>query len=109
MHFQNTSRFETKIRAEDVSLTCLDFWIFSYRKHIDPEIFMDLFLGVNRFCRDLESMLGFRPGIFWRVCWCCISPVFLLVGTSFLYCVLDFPGVIVSIIVEQWSRFLLDM
>ncbi len=38
--------------------------------------------GVNRFCGDLEAMLGFRPGIFWRLCWCCISPVFLFVSTN---------------------------
>lgn len=28
-------------------------------------------------------MLGFRPGIFWRVCWTYISPLFLLVSWHF--------------------------
>ncbi|XP_034256054.1 sodium-dependent serotonin transporter isoform X2 [Thrips palmi] len=37
------------------------------------------FYGVDRFSRDIEKMLGFRPGIFWRCCWTFISPVFLLV------------------------------
>lgn len=37
------------------------------------------FYGVDNFSTDVESMLGERPGIFWRVCWMYISPVFLLV------------------------------
>lgn len=37
------------------------------------------FYGVDRFSSDVQSMLGKRPGIFWRVCWLYISPVFLLV------------------------------
>ncbi|KAK6625289.1 hypothetical protein RUM43_005583 [Polyplax serrata] len=36
------------------------------------------FYGVSRFSDDIEKMLGFRPGIFWRVCWTYISPLFLL-------------------------------
>lgn len=42
-------------------------------------IAVNWFYGVNRFSDDLEKMLGFRPGIFWRVCWSIISPIFLLV------------------------------
>lgn len=37
------------------------------------------FYGVDNFSDDVESMLGQRPGIYWRVCWMYISPVFLLV------------------------------
>lgn len=37
------------------------------------------FYGVENFSTDVESMIGHRPGIFWRVCWMYISPVFLLV------------------------------
>ncbi|PNF22061.1 Sodium-dependent serotonin transporter [Cryptotermes secundus] len=37
------------------------------------------FYGVDRFSHDVEKMIGHRPGIFWRVCWNYISPVFLLV------------------------------
>ncbi|EEB11231.1 tryptophan transporter, putative [Pediculus humanus corporis] len=36
------------------------------------------FYGVNRFSDDIEKMLGFRPGLFWRICWTYISPLFLL-------------------------------
>ena len=38
------------------------------------------FYGVDRFSLDIEEMIGHRPGIFWRVCWNYISPVFLLVS-----------------------------
>ncbi|XP_013792918.2 sodium-dependent nutrient amino acid transporter 1-like [Limulus polyphemus] len=34
--------------------------------------------GVNRFCDDLEFMLGTRPGLFWRACWLVISPLVLV-------------------------------
>lgn len=37
------------------------------------------FYGVDNFSTDVESMLGQRPGLFWRICWMYISPVFLLV------------------------------
>lgn len=37
------------------------------------------FYGVDRFSDDVQSMLGERPGLFWRICWFYISPVFLLV------------------------------
>lgn len=41
------------------------------------------FYGVDRFSHDVEKMIGHRPGIFWRVCWNYISPVFLLVSHSY--------------------------
>lgn len=30
--------------------------------------------GVERFCKDIEFMLGFRPNIYWRTCWRFITP-----------------------------------
>lgn len=45
------------------------------------------FYGVDRFSADVEQMLGAKPGIFWRICWTYISPVFLLVrGRRINYC-----------------------
>lgn len=35
--------------------------------------------GTNRFCNDVQFMLGFYPGCFWRICWVAICPCFLLV------------------------------
>ncbi|EFA12713.1 sodium-dependent serotonin transporter [Tribolium castaneum] len=34
--------------------------------------------GTDNFARDIEKMIGHKPGIFWRMCWKYISPVFLL-------------------------------
>lgn len=35
--------------------------------------------GTENFARDIEKMIGHRPGLFWRMCWNYISPVFILV------------------------------
>ncbi|XP_042899384.1 sodium-dependent serotonin transporter [Parasteatoda tepidariorum] len=34
--------------------------------------------GAERFSDQVKEMLGFKPGIFWRVCWKYISPIFIL-------------------------------
>lgn len=34
--------------------------------------------GVDRFCNDIKQMVGFSPGIYWRVCWKFVAPLFLL-------------------------------
>lgn len=34
--------------------------------------------GIEKFCDDIESMIGFRPNLFWRTCWKYVSPVFLV-------------------------------
>nr|CAD7597644.1 unnamed protein product [Timema genevievae] len=36
------------------------------------------FYGLERFSQDVESMLGSKPGIYWRVCWKFISPSFII-------------------------------
>ena len=36
--------------------------------------------GTERFSNDVQSMLGFRPGPFWRWSWAFISPIFILVS-----------------------------
>ncbi|XP_064649571.1 sodium-dependent serotonin transporter-like isoform X2 [Lineus longissimus] len=54
-------------------------------------IAVNWFYGVNRFSDDIEQMLGFRPGIFWRVCWAGISPIFLL--TLFVLTVINYGGI----------------
>ncbi|MGH0133598.1 UNVERIFIED_CONTAM: hypothetical protein FKN15_053081 [Acipenser sinensis] len=44
------------------------------------------FYGVDRFSEDIERMMGFKPGLYWRLCWKFVSPAFLLVrrGTMLL-------------------------
>jgi solute carrier family 6 dopamine transporter-like protein 3 len=34
--------------------------------------------GTQRFCDDIKDMIGFAPGIYWRVCWKFVAPIFLL-------------------------------
>jgi len=35
--------------------------------------------GANNFCKDLQAMLGFYPGIYFKVCWVIISPLLLII------------------------------
>lgn len=42
-------------------------------------IAVNWFYGTRRFSRDIERMLGYQPGIFWKVCWSVICPVFLFI------------------------------
>lgn len=39
-----------------------------------------MFAGVDRFSNDIQQMMGFKPGLYWRLCWKFVSPAFLLVG-----------------------------
>ncbi|KAK2499098.1 hypothetical protein MC885_017568 [Smutsia gigantea] len=34
--------------------------------------------GVDRFSNDIQQMMGFKPGLYWRLCWKFVSPAFLL-------------------------------
>nr|CAH8849383.1 unnamed protein product [Trichobilharzia regenti] len=34
--------------------------------------------GVDRFRQNIKQMLGFEPGLFWKICWKFIAPVFIL-------------------------------
>lgn len=34
--------------------------------------------GTQRFCDDIKDMIGFAPGIYWRVCWRFAAPIFLM-------------------------------
>ncbi|KAH3884493.1 sodium-dependent serotonin transporter-like [Dreissena polymorpha] len=33
--------------------------------------------GVQHFSNDIEKMLGFQPGVYWKICWSIICPIFL--------------------------------
>ncbi|XP_065073599.1 sodium-dependent nutrient amino acid transporter 1 isoform X2 [Ochlerotatus camptorhynchus] len=35
--------------------------------------------GVDRFCKDVEFMLGIRPNLYWRLCWKWITPLLMSV------------------------------
>ncbi|XP_015118294.1 sodium-dependent dopamine transporter [Diachasma alloeum] len=34
--------------------------------------------GTDRFCADIKDMIGFSPGIYWRVCWKFVAPLFIM-------------------------------
>lgn len=34
--------------------------------------------GIDRFSDDICDMIGTRPGIYWRVCWMFVAPIFIL-------------------------------
>lgn len=38
--------------------------------------------GVDRFSEDIQQMMGFKPGLYWRLCWKFVSPAFLLVSVD---------------------------
>ncbi|XP_039767249.1 sodium- and chloride-dependent glycine transporter 2 [Ornithorhynchus anatinus] len=38
--------------------------------------------GLQRFCEDIEMMIGFQPNIFWKVCWAFVTPTIL----TFILC-----------------------
>ncbi|CAH2086154.1 unnamed protein product [Euphydryas editha] len=39
--------------------------------------------GTERFCEDIRDMIGFRPGLYWRICWRFAAPAFLLFITAY--------------------------
>ncbi|XP_043938483.1 sodium- and chloride-dependent glycine transporter 2 [Protopterus annectens] len=43
---------------------------------------MSYIYGLQRFCEDIEMMIGFQPSKFWRVCWAFITPTIL----TFILC-----------------------
>uniref|UniRef100_A0A8B9H8F8 Transporter n=1 Tax=Astyanax mexicanus TaxID=7994 RepID=A0A8B9H8F8_ASTMX len=34
-------------------------------------------VGLQRFCEDIEMMIGFQPNKFWRICWAFVTPTIL--------------------------------
>lgn len=38
--------------------------------------------GVEKFCADIKDMIGFTPGLYWRVCWKFVAPIFIIVRTN---------------------------
>lgn len=43
--------------------------------------------GVDRFCKDIEFMLGRKTGIYWRVCWGIITPSMMI--SIFIYFIMS--------------------
>ncbi|OWF45691.1 Sodium- and chloride-dependent glycine transporter 2 [Mizuhopecten yessoensis] len=47
--------------------------------------------GVDRFYKDLELMIGYQPSVWWKICWCFISPT--MITFIWLFSVLNFSAV----------------
>jgi len=39
--------------------------------------------GIERFYQDIQLMIGYRPCIWWKICWCAITPATILFVLSF--------------------------
>uniref|UniRef100_A0A8B9HQR1 Transporter n=1 Tax=Astyanax mexicanus TaxID=7994 RepID=A0A8B9HQR1_ASTMX len=63
-----------------LSYTCLLLYIWSHCECacVCLCVCVCVYTGTKRFCSDVQLMLGFSPGLFWRVCWVAICPCFLL-------------------------------
>ncbi|GFU44349.1 sodium- and chloride-dependent glycine transporter 2, partial [Nephila pilipes] len=51
--------------------------------------------GADKFANDLNFMLGFKPGIYWRLCWKYISPIvlwFVLIYSLCTHTVIKYGG-----------------
>ena len=42
------------------------------------------FYGVNRFARNIESMIGSKPNIFWYLCWAIFAPLVMAVSFNII-------------------------
>ncbi|OWK11958.1 hypothetical protein Celaphus_00003749, partial [Cervus elaphus hippelaphus] len=61
--------------------------------------------GIQRFCRDIHMMLGFKPGFYFRACWLFLSPATLL--ALLVYSIVKYqPSVYGSYRFPAWAELL---
>ncbi|XP_064610216.1 sodium- and chloride-dependent glycine transporter 1-like [Liolophura sinensis] len=59
--------------------------------------------GYNNFAADIEMMLGFKPNIFWRICWSFLTPAILLAIMVFSF-VQYAPSVYNEYVFPAWGE-----
>ncbi|XP_076107826.1 sodium-dependent serotonin transporter-like [Mytilus galloprovincialis] len=65
-------------------------------------IAVNWFYGVQHFSDDIQTMLGFQPGIFWKICWAFICPICLIV--LFILSIYYYDGIELNgYVYPQWS------
>ncbi|XP_046589864.1 sodium-dependent nutrient amino acid transporter 1 [Neodiprion lecontei] len=45
--------------------------------------------GLNNFLNDVEFMLGYRPGLYWRLCWLLITPLLMIIVLVYTFAVYE--------------------
>ncbi|EYC03022.1 hypothetical protein Y032_0096g2905 [Ancylostoma ceylanicum] len=56
------------------------------------------FYGIDRFSNDIKAMLGFYPGLYWRVCWM-MCPIFISVRNFLSF------GDVIAIVIDSYLCF----
>lgn len=54
-------------------------WVTLFVSLFCPSYFFSFNAGLQRFCEDIEMMIGFQPNRFWRLCWAFVTPTILTV------------------------------
>lgn len=66
-------------------------------------IAVNWFYGVQRFSNDIEKMLGFQPGLYWKICWAGICPLFLFI--LFVLSIVAYEGLSLdNYVFPPWSE-----
>lgn len=47
------------------------------------------FYGTDRFSKDIQMMLGFKPGIYWTLCWKFFAPIFIMASAKNCYLIMS--------------------
>ncbi|CAD5206135.1 unnamed protein product [Bursaphelenchus okinawaensis] len=63
------------------------------------------FYGIQQFSEDIKHMLGFYPGLYWRVCWTCAPCFIALIFALSLYDASFAPMEIPNYVYPMWSVY----
>ncbi|VBB35028.1 unnamed protein product, partial [Acanthocheilonema viteae] len=64
------------------------------------------FYGIRQFSEDIQQMLGFYPGLYWRLCWTFSPVIMTMLFLIAIYKTSFEPMVIGSYIYPQWSVYI---
>ncbi|EJD75432.1 sodium-dependent serotonin transporter [Loa loa] len=64
------------------------------------------FYGIRQFSKDIQTMLGFYPGLYWRFCWTCCPIIITTIFLLTIYKTSLEPMTIGSYTYPQWTVYL---